>query len=74
MNLTREQRTVLAQISAEAPLASKLRTWSTRAGRRARFLNTYGPTETTIMATVHTLSPVETRGFAGNNIPIAGGR
>ena len=53
-------------VGGEAPWVEKLRTWADLTGKRQRFINVYGPTETTITSTVYTTIG----SFEGPTIPI----
>src|SRR2546425_2700927 len=56
----------LVVLGGEQANADQVERWLTRAGGRARLLNTYGPTEATAVTTVHDLSQWR----AGEPIPI----
>ncbi len=53
-------------IGGERAIPERVRAWMHYAGHQARLLNTYGPTETTIVATSWEASP----GFRGSEVPI----
>jgi amino acid adenylation domain-containing protein len=46
----------LVLIGGEKALPERLKTWLEYVGQRVRLLNTYGPTEATVVATIHDLS------------------
>ena len=60
-------RTVI--IGGEAALPERVNRWRAAVGPRVRLLNTYGPTEATVVATVATLSDVPAEG-ASEEVPI----
>ena len=47
-------------IGGEKALPERLKTWLLCVGQQVRLVNTYGPTEATVVATVHELSAVDT--------------
>ncbi|MER6071757.1 amino acid adenylation domain-containing protein [Streptomyces sp. NPDC001817] len=61
----------LVVVGSERVDAAKLAQWQATAPARIRLLNAYGPTETTITATVHEASASVSRGRApGGTVPI----
>jgi amino acid adenylation domain-containing protein len=56
----------LVIIGGESALAERVAAWRERVGDRVRLVNTYGPTEATIVATAHEV----TRADAGAGVPI----
>ncbi|NVJ07532.1 myxochelin non-ribosomal peptide synthetase MxcG [Myxococcus sp. AM001] len=61
-------RTVI--IGGEAALPERVARWRASAGPQVRLLNTYGPTEATVVATVATLSGGPDVTSAGDDVPI----
>jgi len=64
----------LVILGGEKALAERVREWLSTAGRRVRLFNTYGPTETTIVATMADLTdlaPVPDQVPLGHAIPNA---
>ncbi|WP_164021050.1 myxochelin non-ribosomal peptide synthetase MxcG [Pyxidicoccus trucidator] len=61
-------RTVI--IGGEAALPERVARWRTTVGPQVRLLNTYGPTEATVVATVATLSGEDAVGGASDEVPI----
>ena len=59
----------LVIVGGEAVLAEKLKYWQTQMGRSVRLLNSYGPTETTIICTLADLSAYDTALHNGS-IPV----
>ncbi len=57
-------------LGAEKALPESLEVWQKYAGGRVRVLNTYGPTETTIVSTLCELSCAAGEGATGRAIPI----
>jgi amino acid adenylation domain-containing protein len=64
----------LVIIGGEAVRADRLTDWQRHAGDRARLINTYGPTETTIVATMHDLTHADPRGEIPIGTPVANTR
>ena len=60
----------LVILGGEKALAEHLEEWHRRVGRRVRLVNTYGPTETTIVATMCELSGPEQAAAAWREVPI----
>lgn len=66
-------RTVI--LGGEAVLPTKLRSWFAAGGARVRLINSYGPTETTIVATTADLTPAHANAsFAPIGTPLPGVR
>ncbi|HYI00035.1 myxochelin non-ribosomal peptide synthetase MxcG [Hyalangium sp.] len=61
-------RTVI--IGGEAALPERVARWRATVGPEVQLLNTYGPTEATVVATVATLSGEEETGSADEEVPI----
>jgi amino acid adenylation domain-containing protein len=64
----------LVIIGGEEALADRFALWQRRAGSSVRLVNTYGPTETTIVATRRELSGLSPGGTIPIGQPIAGAR
>ncbi|MFC7549668.1 amino acid adenylation domain-containing protein [Plantactinospora sp. GCM10030261] len=61
----------LVIIGGEAVRADRLAAWQRHVGDRARLVNTYGPTETTIVATMQDLTHVDPHGEIPIGTPVA---
>ncbi len=57
-------------IGGEAALPERVARWRGSAGRHVRLLNTYGPTEATVVATLATLSGSQDAEPIGDEVPI----
>ncbi len=55
-------------VGTEQALADRLEAWQRSAGRRVRWVNAYGTSETTITSTVH--DPVSSRPAGGRGVPV----
>ena len=60
----------LVIIGGEAALPERVAAWRARVGAHPRLLNTYGPTEATVVATVHDLSRPDDPAPASETVPI----
>ncbi|HSF38969.1 MAG TPA: non-ribosomal peptide synthase/polyketide synthase [Thermoanaerobaculia bacterium] len=72
LDLPRGLRLVI--LGGEEALAGRLALWNRRAGPSVQLVNTYGPTETTIVATRRDLSNLPSGGAIPIGRPIAGAR
>jgi amino acid adenylation domain-containing protein/thioester reductase-like protein len=70
LNLTLPDSVRLVIIGGEAALPDRLALWQQRVAPSVRLVNTYGPTEATIVATTADLSELPTPVLAGQALPI----
>jgi non-ribosomal peptide synthetase component F len=57
-------------VGGESVRADRLQTWQQRVGPRVRLINTYGPTEATVVATVCDLAGTAGGGVGSNEVSI----
>jgi amino acid adenylation domain-containing protein len=69
-NLPLPEAVRLVIIGGEKASPEHLETWQQQVGQRVRLVNSYGPTETTIVATVCDLSGASTVETVGRQLPI----
>ncbi len=62
----------LVVVGGEAARPAALRRWREVAGDRVRWLNTYGPTEATVIATSYEAAPGDLAPGASESVPIGG--
>ncbi len=72
LELPRDLRLVI--LGGEEALADRFALWRRRIGSSVRLVNTYGPTETTIVATRHDLTDLAPGGLVPIGRPIPGAR
>jgi amino acid adenylation domain-containing protein len=69
-SLTLPEKLRLVIIGGERALPERLRLWQTYTGRRVRLVNTYGPTEATVVATMADLTNLEPEKMEMAELPI----